>query len=107
MRELALMKPSACLINVARAKVVVEEALFNALQRNQIKAAALDVWYNEPNAPGEATMPASYPFWELDNVIMAPHASSLTTDMLTRRLHVIAQNIDRLARGEALQNVID
>ena len=105
-RELALMKPSACLINVARAKVVVEEALFDALQRRQIKAAALDVWYNEPNAPGEATMPASCPFWELDNVIMAPHASSLTTGMLTRKLQFMAQNIDRLARGEALQNVI-
>lgn len=105
-RELALMKPNACLINVARAKVVVEEALFNALQHKQIKAAALDVWYNEPDAPGEATMPASCPFWELDNVIMAPHVSGLTTGMLNRRLHVIAQNIDRLARGGALQNVI-
>ena len=105
-RELALMKPNACLINVARAKVVVEEALFNALQRKQIKAAALDVWYNEPDAPGEATMPASCPFWELDNVIMAPHVSGLTTGMLTRRLHVIAQNIDRMTRGGALQNVI-
>ena len=105
-RELALMKPSACLINVARAKVVVEEALFDALQRKQIKAAALDVWYNEPEGPGEATMPASCPFWNLDNVIMAPHASSLTTGMLTRKLQFMAQNIDRLARGEELQNVI-
>ena len=105
-RELALMKPSACLINVARAKVVVEEALFDALQRRKIKAAALDVWYNEPDGPGEATMPASCPFWKLDNVIMAPHASSLTTGMLTRKLKFMAQNIDRLARGERLQNVI-
>jgi len=105
-RELALMKPSACLINVARANVVVEEALFDALQRKEIKAAALDVWYNEPEGPGEVTMPASCPFWELDNVIMAPHASSLTTGMLTRKLQFMAKNIDRLARGEALKNVI-
>ena len=105
-RELALMKPSACLINVARANVVVEEALFNALQRKQIKAAALDVWYNEPDGPGETTMPASCSFWELDNVIMAPHASSLTTGMLARKLQFMAQNIDRSARGETLQNVI-
>ncbi|MDA0350566.1 MAG: 2-hydroxyacid dehydrogenase [Verrucomicrobia bacterium] len=104
--ELALMKPTACLINVARAKVVVEEALFDALQRKQIKAAALDVWYNEPDGPGEMTMPASCPFWKLDNVIMAPHASSLTTGMLARKLQFMAQNIDRLARGEKLKNII-
>lgn len=104
--ELALMKPTANLINVARAKVVDEEALFAALKTRQIKGAALDVWYHEPTGPTESPMPANQPFWELDNIIMSPHVSSVTTGLLRRRLIVGAQNIDRLARGEPVLNII-
>ena len=41
-----------------------------------------------------------------DNVIMSPHASSITTGLLRRRLNFIAQNIDRLARGEPVLNIV-
>jgi phosphoglycerate dehydrogenase-like enzyme len=105
-RALALMKPTAYLINVARAEIVDEEALFAALQSKQIRGAALDVWYQEPASPGNAPIPATQPFWELDNVIMSPHASSVTSDMNQRRLAFMAQNIDRWARGEPVQNVV-
>jgi phosphoglycerate dehydrogenase-like enzyme len=105
-RALALMKPTAYLINVARAEIVDEEALFAALQSKQLRGAALDVWYQEPASPGNAPIPATQPFWELDNVIMSPHASSVTSDMNQRRLAFMAQNIDRWARGEPVQNVV-
>lgn len=105
-RELNLMKPDACLINVARAEVIVEEALFTALESQQIKGAALDVWYNEPLAAADSPQPSNCPFWELDNVIMSPHASSITTGMLARRVGFIAQNIDRFARGEQVENIV-
>ena len=105
-RELALMKPTANLINVARAEVVDENALFAALKARQIKGAALDVWYHEPIGPNQAPMPASQPFWELDNIIMSPHASSFTTGLSRRRNIAGAQNIDRLARGETVLNII-
>ena len=105
-RELAIMKPTANLINVARAEVADEQALFMALKARQIKGAALDVWYHEPTGGYEAPMPASQPFWELDNVIMSPHISGVTTGLLRRRLIATAKNIDRLARGEPLLNVI-
>lgn len=105
-RALALMKPTAYLINVARAEVVVEEDLFAALQSNQIKGAALDVWYQEPLGPANNPMPATYPFWELDNVIMSPHSSSVTFGLLQRRIAFIAKNIDRWARGEPVQNIV-
>ena len=105
-RALSLMKSTACLINVARAEVVEEEALFKALQSKQIKGAASDVWYHEPTGPNEAPLPAKYPFWELDNVIMSPHSSSITTGLVQRRLAFMAHNIDRWARGEQVLNVV-
>ena len=105
-RALSLMKPTAYLINVARAEVVEEEALFNALKTNQIKGAALDVWYSEPTGAGESPVPATQPFWELDNVLMSPHSSSVTTGLVQRRLAFAAQNVDRWARGEQVLNVV-
>ena len=105
-RALSLMKPTAYLINVARAEIVEEEALFVALQNNKIKGAALDVWYHEPMGASDSPLPATHPFWELDNVIMSPHTSSITTEMVQRRILFAAQNIDRWARGEPVQNVV-
>jgi len=103
---LAQMRPTGSLINVGRAGLVDEAALFAALKAQQIKGAALDVWYHEPQGVDDAPMPANLPFWELENVLMSPHLAGLTTGMLRRRLTFAAHNIDRLARGEPLQNVI-
>ena len=105
-RELSLMKPTANLINVARAEIVDEMALFSALKARQINGAALDVWYYEPTGPTESPIPAIQPFWELDNVIMSPHVSSVTTGLIRRRLIAEAKNIDRLARGEPVLNIV-
>lgn len=104
--ELRLMKPSACLINVARAEVVHEEALYQALRERRIRAAALDVWYRYPKAAEPNPLPCHQPFHELDNVIMTPHCSGWTDRCFAQRFGDIAANIDRLARGEALQNVV-
>ena len=104
-RQLRLMKPSAFLINVARAEVVAESALYEALANKQIAGAALDVWYRYPTSPGPA-LPSAYPFHELDNVIMTPHVSGWTDGMLQARSKLIAANIDRAARGEPPVNLI-
>src|SRR5207249_2598620 len=71
-RELALMKPTARLINVARAEIIDEDALYRALADGRLADAALDVWYRYPKEPGP-TLPARRPFHELDNVLMTPH----------------------------------
>jgi phosphoglycerate dehydrogenase-like enzyme len=97
-RRLGLMKPTAHLINVARAEIVDEAALFRALASGGMAGAALDVWYRYPAAAG-ATMPATEPFHELPNVIMTPHVSGWTEGMLQARAKVIADNIERSARG--------
>jgi len=104
-RRLALMKPSAYLINVARAEIVDEHALHDALAGGRIAGAALDVWYRYPTRAG-STAPATAPFNELRNVIMTPHVSGWTEGMIEARAAVIAENIARTARGEKPVNSI-
>jgi phosphoglycerate dehydrogenase-like enzyme len=97
--QLRRMKPSAYLINVGRAEIVDEDALYHALARRTIAGAALDVWYRYPREPG-ATAPATRPFQELPNVLMTPHVSGATDGTLDARAKLIAENIARIARGE-------
>ena len=103
--ELARMKPTSFLINVARGEIVDEQALFAALQSRQIRGAAIDVWYRYPR-DGQPAAPASAAFHALDNVIMTPHSSGWTDYVLESRFRDIAANINRLMRGEPLNNVL-
>jgi phosphoglycerate dehydrogenase-like enzyme len=64
-RELRLMKPSAFLINVARAEIIAQQVLYEALASKWIAGAALDVWYRYPTTQG-SFLPSDYPFHELD-----------------------------------------
>jgi len=98
-RELHLLKPTAVLINVARAEIVDEVALYRALAQRTIAGAALDVWYQYPTAPGP-TWPARQAFQNLPNVLMTPHVSGWTEGMLEARAQGIAENIQRVGRGE-------
>jgi phosphoglycerate dehydrogenase-like enzyme len=104
-REFALMKPNAYLINVARAEIVDEAQLYNALAQRVIAGAALDVWYRYPRGPGP-TAPATKPFHELPNVLMTPHVSGWTDGMLEARAKLIAENVARVARGEPPLNQV-
>jgi len=105
-RRLQLMKPTAYLINVARAEIVEAAALYQALASGGLAGAALDVWYRYPTDAGP-TPPANQPFHELGNVIMTPHVSGWTEGMLDARAKVIADNIVRTARGEPPLNAIN
>jgi phosphoglycerate dehydrogenase-like enzyme len=103
--QLARLRPTAVLVNVARGEVVDEDALYDALHRRVIAGAALDVWYCYP--AGEApTHPGHRPFHELPNVLMTPHVSGWTEGMMDARAGVIAENIHRTARGEAPVNLV-
>jgi len=104
-RELGLMKPTAMLINVARGEIIDEGALYQALAERRIAGAALDVWYRYPTGSGP-TLPSRQPFHELPNVLMTPHVSGWTEGMLQARAKVIAENIQRVARGEPPVNLI-
>jgi phosphoglycerate dehydrogenase-like enzyme len=104
-RRLGLMKPSAYLINVARAEVVDEQALYEALANGRLAGAALDVWYRYPTVTGSVA-PAREPFHTLSNILMTPHVSGWTEGMLEARTNLIAENIARTARGEPPLNAI-
>jgi phosphoglycerate dehydrogenase-like enzyme len=71
-RELALMKPSAYLINTSRGPIVDEAALLAALRKNEIAGAGLDVFDIEP-------LPTDHPLRKLDNVVLTPHLGYVAT----------------------------
>jgi phosphoglycerate dehydrogenase-like enzyme len=104
-QRLGLMKPTAFLINVGRAEIFDEAALYAALASGRIAGAALDVWYRYPIS-AEPTPPATLPFQSLGNVLMTPHVSGWTEGMLTARVSLIADNIARIARGEPPLNAV-
>jgi phosphoglycerate dehydrogenase-like enzyme len=106
-RELAAMKRDARLINVARAEVVDEDALYEALKAGRIAGAWLDPWYAYPAGPDDAAArPSRRPFWELPNVRMTAHSAGWTDGVWARRCRLFAENIRRLKAGEALLNVV-
>jgi phosphoglycerate dehydrogenase-like enzyme len=104
-RRLTLMKSTAFLINVARAEIIDENALYEALAERSIAGAALDVWYRYPLKPGRAA-PATRPFHELPNVLMTPHVAGWTDALLDTRAKLIAENIRRVACGETPLSLI-
>ena len=96
--ELAAMKPTAWLLNIARGPVVDEAALVEALRRRAIAGAVLDVFMTEP-------LPAGHPLWELDNVVLTPHISGPSTP--EEIAPVFADNLARFLAGRPLRHVVD
>ena len=99
-RELALMKPSAYLFNVARGTLVDEAALIAALRARQIAGAALDVTAEEPLSPES-------PLWKLDNVFITPHISAATENLWQRQEELLRENLERWFDGRELLNQVD
>lgn len=95
--ELALMKPTAILVNVARGPVVDTAALTAALAKKQIYGAALDVTDPEP-------LPREHPLLQLDNVTIAPHLGSATEETRQRMAEMTVANLLAGLRGQALVN---
>jgi phosphoglycerate dehydrogenase-like enzyme len=102
----ARMKRSAILINVSRGAVIEERALFDALASGRIAGAVIDVWYRYPPQERPEGHPYALPFHTLPNILMTPHASAWTDGLLPRRNRAIAENLNRLARGLPLLNVV-
>jgi phosphoglycerate dehydrogenase-like enzyme len=103
---LAAMQPHAVILNVGRGGVIDEAALFAALSERRIGGAVIDTWYRYPAAAGGISDPGSLPFHHLDNIVMTPHMSGWTRGTIARRQQTMADNINRLARGAALRNVV-
>ena len=98
-RELALMKPTAFLINTSRGPVVDEKALVKVLRERKIGGAGLDVYENEPAlTPGLA---------ELDNVTLLPHVGSGTLETRIRMAVLAVENLLAGLRGDVPPNILN
>ena len=97
---LALVKPGAWLINVARGRLVDERALLRALRDGPLGGAVLDTFRDEP-------LPAMSSFYELPNVIVTPHTAWSSGRVLDRSVELFCDNLRRFATGEPLLNVVD
>jgi glyoxylate reductase len=91
-RQLAVMKPSAVLINTARGEVVDQAAVIHALQAKRIAGAALDVTDPEP-------LPANSPLYQMENVLLTPHIASASRATRLKMAMMAAQNIVDVLHG--------
>ena len=99
-RRLALLKPSAIVVNVARGQVVEEAALLDALRSGRLHGAALDVFEEEP-------LPRESALWDLPNVLVSPHSASTVAVENERIVELFSENIRQYLAGRPLLNVLD
>ncbi len=93
-KELELMKPSAYFVNAARGEVVNERDLVAVLNENRIAGAGLDVFREEP-------LPASHPFFQMEQVLMTPHNAALTEESRAKMALHAAMSIDEVLTGKS------
>jgi phosphoglycerate dehydrogenase-like enzyme len=99
-RRIALMKPTAVLVNISRGLVVDEAALAEALAAGRLSGAGLDAFGDEP-------LPADSPFWGLDNVVITPHIGGQAGDHNRRKFaELVRDNTRRYLDGKPLLNVV-
>ncbi|HSE02523.1 MAG TPA: D-2-hydroxyacid dehydrogenase [Methylomirabilota bacterium] len=96
--ELAAMKSTAWLLNLARGPIVDEAALLAALRARRIGGAVLDVFDTEP-------LPADHPLWGFDNVVVTPHISGPSTPR--EIAPIFNDNLRRYAAGRPLRHLVD
>ena len=99
-RRLALMKPTAYVVNLSGARIVDGDALASALESGTIAGAALDVFETQPIAP-------DHPLLVLDNVILTPHVGGATDETIGRHSEMIASDILRFLDGERPVNLVN
>jgi phosphoglycerate dehydrogenase-like enzyme len=97
---LAMVKPGAWLINVARGRLIDERALLRALRDGPLGGAVLDTFRDEP-------LPPMSSFYDLPNVIVTPHTAWSSGRVLDRSVELFCDNLRRFAKGEPLLNVVD
>jgi phosphogluconate 2-dehydrogenase len=98
--QFAQMRPETIFINIARGKVVDEQALIHALQNKQIRAAGLDVFEREPIA-------ADSPLLKLDNVVATPHMGSATHETREAMASCAVDNLLSALAGERPANLVN
>lgn len=115
--EFEVMRDGAILVNIARAGLVDEESLFNALKNGMLRGAGLDVWYRYPESDATQgymgyvdisdsarnTPPGNFPFGELPNVVMSPHRGGTSADVEEARVRALSE----MLRSDPMPNRVD
>ena len=99
-RRLALLKEGAFVVVVSRGGIVDEEALAEGLHAGRIGGAALDATEIEP-------LPPNSPLWDAPNMLISPHTSAESVQLIERRKAIFVENLRRYLAGSALLNVCD
>ena len=99
-RRIALMKPTAYLINAASAYIVDEEAIVAALREKRIVGAACDVYSTWPVKPDN-------PLLQLDNVVLTPHIGGATEESVARHSQMLADDVQRFLGGKRPKNLVN
>ncbi len=96
------LKPGAVLVNVARGRIVDEDALLDALRSGKLRGAGLDVFAREP-------LPPEHPLWRMDRVLITPHVSPVTDRFWRREADLILHNLRCVLedRPDDMRNVVD
>jgi phosphoglycerate dehydrogenase-like enzyme len=103
-RELALMKPTAIVVNVARGPLIDQGALYRHLRAHPDFGAGIDTWWDEPT--GDAPFRTDYPFFDLPNLIGSPHNSSIVAGAMVSAARLAAENVHRHLRDEAVTGIV-
>jgi len=96
----ATLPPESVLVNVARGGVVDTDALVDAVRKQSIRGAALDVTDPEP-------LPEDHPLWNFENVLLTPHNAGHTPEHWPRLADIVAENVSNPDSGEELRNRVD
>lgn len=92
--ELSLMKPTAFIINSARAAVIDHDALYQALKDRKIAGAAVDVFHQEPTGPDRD------PLLALDNVFATPHLAGTANEVIENHSRIVVNDLKKLLKGD-------
>jgi len=95
--EIDLMNDRSVIINIGRGATIDEAAMIDALKSGKLRAAGLDVFETEP-------LPEDSPLWEMDEVIVSPHAAAYTRDYFRDVGEIVRENVARLETGAEFTN---
>lgn len=98
--ELAVMKPSAVLVNVGRGWTIDQPALIRAVEQGHLAGAGLDVFETEP-------LPPDSPLWHMPGIVITPHVAGVTANFQDGLVKLFCRNLRRFRLGRPLLNVVD
>ena len=109
--ELGLMKEGSYVVSVARAMIIQEKPLYDALKSGKLAGAGIDVWWQphfwDPLWNVDDKPASEYPYWELDNVICIAHQIGSSDSQSDASLKIMVENILRIREGKEPINMVD